>query len=166
MACADGFVAIGQWAKGFLAIGQFVSGYFSIGQFVTARVAGIGQFVAAPLAIGQFAVAVAAIGQIGVVGTGIFQSAIMFFGGTGQKIWGHWQLLANDSGVIVETYVASGSRDASTLVFFRARSSMQNELASNKNVGAAHLGSLLGTWLVIFPSFIALHFMVCFPIGL
>ena len=84
---ADGFVAIGQWAKGFLAIGQFVSGYFSIGQFVTARVAGIGQFVAAPLAIGQFAVAVAAIGQIGVVGTGIFQSAIMFFGGTGQKIW-------------------------------------------------------------------------------
>lgn len=87
MAVADGFVAIGQRAKGFVAIGQFVSGYFSVGQFATARVAGIGQFVAAPLALSQFAIAVAGIGQMGLVGTGIFQSATMFFGGIGQKVW-------------------------------------------------------------------------------
>ena len=37
-------------------------------------------------AIGQFSIAVAAIGQFGIAGTGVFQSAITFFGAVGQQV--------------------------------------------------------------------------------
>lgn len=94
MAVAEGFIAIGQWARGRIAIGQFATGTVALGQFALGRLAAIGQFAIAPLAAGQFTIALAGIGMMGISATGIFWIGVTLFGGIGRFLLSLSQFLA------------------------------------------------------------------------
>jgi len=61
-------------ANGFIAIGQFAKGYFVLAQFGFAYILGIGQFILAPFALSQFAFGLLSIGQLafGIISVGQF----------------------------------------------------------------------------------------------
>ena len=65
-------------AEGFFAIGQFARGYFVLAQFGIAYIFGIGQGIISPVSIAQLALGLLSVGQIaiGIVSVGQFAAGI------------------------------------------------------------------------------------------